>query len=178
MWEGHSTRTACSVFRALKVGRDTVLAQIVKLVEEAQGSKPPVQRLADTVVSYFIPVVLAVALAVFLVWYFIVAATLLFSLTTLISVLVIACPCALGLATPTAVTVGLGRGAELGILIKSGEALETSRKVTVVAFDKTGTLTSGQPEVTDIIPAAADEKTLLSLVGSLERTHITPLQRR
>ncbi len=164
-------------FRALKVGRDTVLAQIVKLVEEAQGSKPPVQRLADTVVTYFIPVVLAIASTVFLVWYVIVGATLLFSLTTLISVLVIACPCALGLATPTAVTVGLGRGAELGILIKSGEALETAQKITVVAFDKTGTLTRGQPEVTDVMPVAGDERTLLSLVGSLERNSQHPLAR-
>jgi Cu+-exporting ATPase len=162
-------------FRALKVGRDTVLAQIIRLVEEAQGSKPPVQRLADTVVTYFIPVVLAIALGVFLVWYLIVGATLLFSLTALISVLVIACPCALGLATPTAVTVGLGRGAELGILIKSGEALETSQKITVVAFDKTGTLTSGQPEVTDIVPTAVDARTLLWLIGSLERNSQHPL---
>ena len=110
-------------FRATKVGRETVLAQIIRLVQEAQGSKPPVQRIADTVVGYFIPVVLVVAIGAFAVWYFAAGASLLFSLTTLIAILVIACPCALGLATPTAVTVGLGRGAELGILIKNGESV-------------------------------------------------------
>ncbi len=162
-------------FRALKVGRETVLAQIVRLVEEAQGSKPPVQRLADSVVSYFIPVVLAIALGVFAIWYFVVGNSLLFALTALISVLVIACPCALGLATPTAVTVGLGRGAELGILIKNGEALEVSQKITVVAFDKTGTLTRGHPEVTDVVPAGTDEATLLRLAGSIETNSQHPL---
>jgi Cu+-exporting ATPase len=162
-------------FKALKVGRDTVLAQIVQLVEEAQGSKPPVQRLADTVVSYFIPVVLGVALFVFFLWYAILGSTLLFALTALISVLVIACPCALGLATPTAVTVGLGRGAELGILIKNGEALEIAPKVTVVALDKTGTLTRGQPEVTDVIPVGTAEEELIRLLASLERSSQHPL---
>ncbi len=162
-------------FTALKVGRETVLAQIVRLVEEAQGSKPPVQRLADTVVSYFIPVVLVVALGVFAIWYFAVGNSLLFALTALISVLVIACPCALGLATPTAVTVGLGRGAELGILIKNGEALEVSQKITVVAFDKTGTLTRGRPEVTDVIPAGTDETTLLRLAAGIETNSQHPL---
>jgi Cu+-exporting ATPase len=162
-------------FKALKVGRETVLAQIVRLVEEAQGSKPPVQRLADTVVSYFIPVVLAIALGVFALWYFALGNSLLFALTALISVLVIACPCALGLATPTAVTVGLGRGAELGILIKNGEALEVSQRITVVAFDKTGTLTRGRPEVTDVLPAGTDEKTLLQLAAGVEVNSQHPL---
>jgi Cation transport ATPase len=106
------------------VGRDTLLAQIIQLVEEAQGTKPPVQRIADTAVSYFIPTVLAIAGISFGLWYLVAGSSFLFSLTALISVLVIACPCALGLATPTAVTVGLGRGAELGILIKRGEALD------------------------------------------------------
>lgn len=162
-------------FRALKVGRDTVLAQIVRLVEEAQGSRPPVQRLADVVVSYFIPVVLAIALGSFAAWYFVFDGTLLFSLTAFISVLVIACPCALGLATPTAVTVGLGRGAELGILIKSGEALEVSQKITVVALDKTGTLTYGRPEVTEVVSLTNDERNLLRLVASLEKNSSHPL---
>lgn len=162
-------------FQAKKVGRDTVLAQIVHLVEEAQGSKPPVQRLADTVVSYFIPVVLGVALLVFLLWYVVLGSTLLFSLTALISILVIACPCALGLATPTAITVGLGRGAELGILIKNGEALEVSQKITLVACDKTGTLTRGQPEVTDILTVQDGEKQLIWLLASLERSSQHPL---
>jgi Cu+-exporting ATPase len=162
-------------FRAEKVGKDTVLAQIVHLVQEAQGSKPPVQRLADSVVSYFIPVVLGVAVMVFLIWYALVGQTLLFSLTAFISVLVIACPCALGLATPTAVTVGLGRGAELGILVKNGEALEISQKVTVIALDKTGTLTKGEPVVTDILPFSGDESSLLLLLSSLERNSQHPL---
>ena len=163
--------------KARKVGKDTVLARIVRLVEEAQGSKPPVQRLADAVVAYFIPVVLAVALLVFVIWYVVLSSTLLFALTALISVLVIACPCALGLATPTAVTVGLGRGAELGILIKNGEALETSQRITVVALDKTGTVTRGAPEVTDVIPMQGDERTLLRLVAALERNSQHPLGR-
>ena len=163
--------------KARKVGKDTVLARIVRLVEEAQGSKPPVQRLADAVVAYFIPVVLAVALLVFVIWYVVLSSTLLFALTALISVLVIACPCALGLATPTAVTVGLGRGAELGILIKNGEALETSQRITVVALDKTGTVTRGAPEVTDVIPIQGDERTLLRLVAALERNSQHPLGR-
>ena len=161
--------------KARKVGRDTVLAQIVRLVEEAQGSKPPVQRLADAVVGYFIPVVLAVALLVFIIWYVVVGSTLLFALTALISVLVVACPCALGLATPTAVTVGLGRGAELGILIKNGEALETSEKITCVALDKTGTLTRGAPEVTDVLPIRFDERALVRLVAALERNSQHPI---
>jgi Cu+-exporting ATPase len=162
-------------FRALKVGRDTVLAQIIRLVEEAQGSKPPVQRLADKVVSYFIPVVLTIAILAFLLWYFVIGNTLLFSLTALISILVVACPCALGLATPTAVTVGVGRGAELGILIKNGEALEISEKLNVVVFDKTGTLTKGKPEVTDLIPFGIDETRLLGRAASVEKDSQHPL---
>jgi len=162
-------------FTARKVGRDTVLAQIVRLVEEAQGSKPPVQRIADRVVAYFIPVVLAIALFSFCLWYFILGSTLLFAMTALISVLVIACPCALGLATPTAVTVGIGRGAELGILIKNGEVLERSEKLTIVACDKTGTLTRGKPEVTDIIPLDTTVEHLLGLAASVERYSPHPL---
>lgn len=138
-------------FRATKIGSDTVLSQIIKLVEDAQGSKPPVQRIADKAVSYFIPTVLTIAILSFVAWYVMLGNTLLFALTAMISVLVIACPCALGLATPTAVTVGIGRGAELGVLIKKGEALEISEKLTTIVFDKTGTLTRGKPEVTDVI---------------------------
>ena len=162
-------------FTALKVGKDTVLAQIIRLVEEAQGARPPVQRLADKVVTYFIPVVLGIAIFAFIVWYVFLGNTLLFALTCLISVLVIACPCALGLATPTAVTVGVGRGAELGILIKSGEALELSERLKVIAFDKTGTLTKGRPEVTDIFPLGIDEGELLRLAASVERNSQHPL---
>lgn len=162
-------------FKATKVGRDTVLAQIIRMVEEAQGSKPPVQRIADTAVSYFIPVVLAISFLSFVLWYYLLGNTLLFALTALISVLVIACPCALGLATPTAVTVGLGRGAELGILIKRGEALEVPGRLTTVIFDKTGTLTKGKPAVTDIIPTSTTTETLLSVAASVEHNSLHPI---
>lgn len=161
--------------KATKVGKDTVLSQIIELIKQAQGSKPPVQRIADRVVSYFIPVVLAIAILAFIIWYFIAGNTLLFALTTLISVLVIACPCALGLATPTAVTVGIGRGAELGILIRNGEALEISEKLTTIIFDKTGTITKGKPEVTNIIGFGVDDKTLLKLAASVEKNSQHPL---
>jgi P-type Cu+ transporter len=162
-------------FKAAKVGRDTVLAQIITLVEEAQGSRPPIQRIADRAVAYFIPTILAIALAAFVYWYFVASETLLFSLTALISVLVVACPCALGLATPTAVTVGIGRGAQLGILIKSGEALEASEKLSSVAFDKTGTLTVGRPDVTNLKAFGMDEKDLLRLAASAESGSEHPL---
>ncbi len=172
---GTLNQNSVLTFTATKVGRDTVLAQIVRLVEEAQGSKPPVQRIADKVVTYFIPVVLAIALFSFGLWYFILGNTLLFALTTLISILVIACPCALGLATPTAVTVGVGRAAELGILIRNGEVLERSEKLNVVALDKTGTLTKGKPEVTDVVPLEGSEEALLGLAASVERYSQHPL---
>ncbi len=162
-------------FRATKVGRDTVLAQIISLVQEAQGSRPPIQRIADRAVSYFIPIILSIAVLAFVYWYFIARQTLLFSLTALISVLVVACPCALGLATPTAVTVGVGRGAEIGILIKSGEALEASDKLNSVAFDKTGTLTVGRPDVTDLASFGIDEMDLLWLAANAEKGSEHPL---
>ncbi|UCF69689.1 MAG: heavy metal translocating P-type ATPase [candidate division WOR-3 bacterium] len=161
--------------RATRIGKDTVLAQIIRLVETAQGSKPPVQRIADRVVSYFIPVVLLIAITSFAIWYFIIGSSLLFSLTRLISVLVVACPCALGLATPTAVTVGIGRGAELGILVKNGEALELSEKITTVMFDKTGTLTKGLPEVTEMVTFGVSEPRLLEIAGSLEKDSLHPI---
>jgi Cu+-exporting ATPase len=161
--------------KATRIGRETVLAQIIRMVEEAQGSKPPVQRIADSAVTYFIPAVLLIAAGSFVVWYFFFHSTALFALSALISVLVVACPCALGLATPTAVTVGVGRGAELGILIRNGEALETAAKVTTVVFDKTGTLTKGKPEVTDLIPAGITEETLLSMAASVEKNSDHPL---
>ncbi len=162
-------------FRATKVGRDTVLSQIIRLVENAQGSKPPVQRIADTAVSYFIPAVLGIAVVTFVIWYFALGSTLLFALTAFIAVLVIACPCALGLASPTAVTVGLGRGAELGVLIKQGEALEIPDRLTAVLFDKTGTLTQGRPEVTDVVSVKVSEGELLSRAAGVERNSSHPL---
>jgi len=162
-------------FRTEKIGKDMVLAQIIKLVESAQGSKPPVQRIADQAVTYFIPTVLTIAIVAFVVWYFLMGSTLLFGLTILISILVVACPCALGLATPTAVTVGIGRGAELGILVKNGEALEISEKLTTILFDKTGTLTKGKPEVTNIIGTGTDDKALLEIAASAEKNSQHPL---
>ena len=169
-----STNGILSV-KATKIGKETVLAQIIKLVGDAQGSKPPVQRIADVAVTYFIPTVILIAASAFIVWYFLFHATLLFALTALISVLVVACPCALGLATPTAVTVGIGRGAELGILIKNGEALELAGMVTTVIFDKTGTLTRGKPEVTDLAATGVTEETLLSLAAAVEKNSDHPL---
>ncbi|MDI6725122.1 MAG: heavy metal translocating P-type ATPase [Methanobacterium sp.] len=162
-------------FKTTKVGKDTVLSQIIKLVEDAQGSRPPVERIADKAVTYFIPTVLTIAIIAFSIWYFVYGSTLLLALTVLISILVIACPCALGLATPTAVTVGIGRGAELGILIKDGSALETSEKITSILFDKTGTLTKGKPEVTDIISAGSESANLLKYTASVERNSQHPL---
>ncbi len=163
-------------FKATKVGANTTLANIIKLIEEAQGSKAPIQRFADSISAYFVPIVLVIAFLTFGTWYFIVGSELRFALTTGIAVLVIACPCALGLATPTAIMVGTGKGASKGILIKGGEALETAHKVKTIIFDKTGTITKGKPEVTDIIPLGrTSEKEFLILSGSLEKNSEHPL---
>ena len=161
--------------RAEKIGKDTVLSQIIRLVRDAQGSRPPVERIADVAVSYFIPTILVIAIVAFLIWYVALDATLLFSLTVLISILVVACPCALGLATPTAVTVGIGRGAELGVLIRNGEALEVSEKLTTIIFDKTGTLTRGKPDVIDVLALGMPEDRLLSLAAAVEKNSQHPL---
>jgi len=161
--------------KAQKIGKDTVLAQIINLVEEAQGSKPSIQRIADIAVGYFIPAVLTVALLSFMIWYLVIGESVLFALTTFISVIVVACPCALGLATPTATSVGLGKGAELGILIRDSNVLEKFGKLTSVVFDKTGTLTRGKPEVTDIITDDIDEEEFLKFVGSLEKNSEHPI---
>lgn len=145
-------KTGAFTFQASKVGKDTALAQIVSLVRQAQGSKAPIQRLVDTIAGYFVPAVIAVALLTFCAWYFFGPAPALnFALLNFVAVLIIACPCALGLATPTAIMVGTGRGAEHGLLIKGGEVLERAHTLTTIVFDKTGTLTTGKPEVTDII---------------------------
>ncbi len=163
-------------FEATRVGKDTVLSQIVKLVEEAQGSKAPIQRLADVVSNYFVQAVVLIAALTFIIWYFILNATFVFALTAMTAVLVIACPCALGLATPTAIIVGTGKGAENGILIKSGEALERASKLDTIIFDKTGTLTKGEPEVTDIIPLNQNTyKQILELAAIAERGSEHPL---
>ena len=164
-------------FRAEKVGSDTALAQIIKLVEDAQGSKAPIAKTVDKVCNVFVPVVFGVAVIAFIGW-IIATGDFAFALTIFISVLVIACPCALGLATPTAIMVGTGKGAENGILIKGGEALETTHKIRTVVFDKTGTITEGKPEVTDIVAAdgiIVDRRRLLQLAASAEKGSEHPL---
>jgi Cu+-exporting ATPase len=151
-------KTGTFRFEATKVGKDTVLAQIVRLVEEAQGSKAPIQRLADTVASIFVPTVIGIAVVTFLTWWAVgPSPAFLFAMLNFVAVLIIACPCALGLATPTAIMVGTGKGAELGILIRSGESLETAHKIRTIVFDKTGTLTKGEPEVTDVLACGLGE---------------------
>ncbi len=163
-------------YTATKVGSESTLAQIIRVVEEAQGSKAPIQAVADRISAYFVPIVIGLALLTFLVWYFFLGATLAFALMAFTSVIVIACPCALGLATPTAIMVGTGKGAEHGILIKGGEPLEAACKIKAVVFDKTGTLTKGKPEVTDVISAGiTDEEEIVSLAASMEKLSEHPL---
>ena len=162
-------------FKAEKVGSDTAISQIIKLVEDAQGSKAPIAKLADIIAGYFVPVVVVIAIVAGLAW-FISGKDVVFSLTVFIAVLVIACPCALGLATPTAIMVGTGKGAENGILIKGGEALETTHKINTIVFDKTGTITEGKPVVTDIITANnITEDELLKIAASAEKSSEHPL---
>jgi Cu+-exporting ATPase len=171
-------RTGSFTFRATRVGRDTVLRQIVRMVEEAQGRRAPIARLADTVSGYFTPAVICIAIVTFVAW-FVAApegARLSEALVHAVSVLIIACPCALGLATPTAVMVGTGRGAEVGVLIRGGEALETVHKVQTVVLDKTGTITEGRPGVTDVFTSDGfDADELLRLAASVERASEHPL---
>lgn len=158
-------KTGTFTFKTTKVGNDTLLAQIIKLVEEAQSSKAPIQRIADLISSYFVPIVIMLAIFTFVVWYvFGPPPAFLFALLNMVAVLIIACPCAMGLATPTAIIVGTGLGAEKGILIKDAASLETAHKIDTVVFDKTGTLTHGKPIVTDVIP-----ETILGLAASLEK---------
>ena len=161
-------------YKATKVGQDTALAQIIKLVEDAQGSKAPIAKIADVMSAYFVPVVISLAIISSVSW-LIAGESFIFSLTIFISVLVIACPCALGLATPTAIMVGTGKGAENGILIKGGEALETTHKIDTIVFDKTGTITEGKPKVTDIITNSISEEELLILAASSEKGSEHPL---
>ncbi|MBM4183174.1 MAG: copper-translocating P-type ATPase [Gemmatimonadetes bacterium] len=168
-------RTGALRFQATRVGADTALARVVQLVREAQGSKAPIQRLADRVSSVFVPVVIVVALATMSVWWLWVDAGFTQALIRLVAVLVIACPCALGLATPTAVMVGTGRGARLGVLFRSSEALEHARSVQVVVLDKTGTITRGEPAVRLVVTAGGDEAELLRLAASAERNSEHPL---
>jgi Cu+-exporting ATPase len=170
-------KTGSFRFRATKVGKDSALAQIIRLVQEAQGSKAPIQRLADVIASYFVPAVIGIAAGTFLVWLaFGPEPAITYALLNAVAVLIIACPCALGLATPTAIMVGTGKGAEMGVLIRGGEALEMAHRVNVVVFDKTGTITEGKPSVTDVVPANGllpDD--LLRLAASAERGSEHPL---
>ncbi len=170
-------QTGAFRFKATKVGKDTMLAQIIQLVEQAQGSKAPIQRLADLIASRFVPIVIFIAIGTFVVWFnFGPTPALIFSLVNAVAVLIIACPCALGLATPLSIMVGTGKGAQNGILIRSAEALETAHKLNTLVLDKTGTITRGQPSLTDVVPVdsiTADE--LLRLVASAERSSEHPL---
>ncbi|MCW5958026.1 MAG: copper-translocating P-type ATPase [Pyrinomonadaceae bacterium] len=165
-------------FRATKVGKDTALQQIVKLVRDAQGSKPPIARLADTISGIFTPVVISIAIATFVIWFVAASPEVRFTmaLVNFVSVLIIACPCALGLATPTAIMVGTGKGAELGILIKGGDSLETAHKLNTIVLDKTGTVTKGEPELTDVVTENGfNEHELLRLIASAEKLSEHPL---
>ncbi|KMZ43159.1 MULTISPECIES: heavy metal translocating P-type ATPase [Bacillales] len=162
--------------QATKVGKETALAQIIKVVEEAQGTKAPIQRVADSISGIFVPIVVGIAILTFLIWYFfVIPGNFGEALEKAIAVLVIACPCALGLATPTSIMAGSGRAAELGILFKGGEHLETAHHLDTIVLDKTGTVTKGEPELTDIIAIDIEEKELLSLVGAAEKNSEHPL---
>ncbi|MCX6816070.1 MAG: heavy metal translocating P-type ATPase [Candidatus Aenigmarchaeota archaeon] len=162
-------------FRAMRVGADTTLAKIIKMVEEAQGSRAPIQRFADRISSVFVPAVILISITTFAAWYFMFGATFSFALVAAVAVVVIACPCALGLATPTAIIVGTGKGAQNGILIRNGEILETASKVNAIIFDKTGTITKGEPNVTDIIAYNGDDKIIIKIAASLEKKSEHPL---
>lgn len=169
-------KTGTFRFGATKIGRDTMLAHIIDMVQSAQGSKPPIARLADIIASYFVPAVIGIASLTFIIWYFFGPnPAFTYAILNFIAVLIIACPCALGLATPTSIMVGTGKGAENGILIRSGEALETAHKITALIFDKTGTLTKGKPEITDIISETLTEQELLLYAASAEKGSEHPL---
>ena len=170
-------KTGAFKFRATKVGKDTALAQIVKMVQDAQNSKAPIARLADTISGYFVPIVMILAVLTFVAWFdFGPQPQLVYALVTGVTVLIIACPCALGLATPMSLMVGIGKGAENGILIRSGEALQTAQSLKTVVLDKTGTITKGKPELTDVVVAGDwKEQDLLRLAASVERSSEHPL---
>ena len=170
-------KTGSFQFEATRVGKDTTLARIIRLVDEAQGSKAPIQRLADVISSYFVPAVIGIAIVTFIIWYFAgPPPALTLAILNFVAVLIIACPCALGLATPTAIMVGTGKGAENGILFRSGQALERAHRINTVLLDKTGTLTRGEPVVTDVVAAASfSEEEVLRLAASAERVSEHPL---
>ena len=171
-------KTGAFSFKATKVGKDTALQQIVKLVQDAQGSKPPIAKLADTISGIFTPIVISIAIATFVIWFVAASPEVRFTmaLVNFVSVLIIACPCALGLATPTAIMVGTGRGAENGILIKGGDSLETAHKLNTIVLDKTGTITKGEPSLTDVVTSDGfDENEFLKIIASAEKQSEHPL---
>ena len=169
-------KTGSFQFEATRVGKDTTLAQIIRLVEEAQGSKAPIQRLADVVASYFVPAVISIAIVTFIIWFFIgPSPAFTFALLNFVAVLIISCPCALGLATPTAIVVGTGKGAEHGILFRNAESLEKCHQISTVLLDKTGTLTMGEPRVTDIVTTNSSQNEVLQLAASAEKGSEHPL---
>ncbi len=173
---GTINKTGSFKFEAVNVGKETMLSHIIEMVQSAQGSKPPIARLADIIASYFVPAVIGIATLTFAVWYFFgPTPAFTYAVLNFIAVLIIACPCSLGLATPTSIMVGTGKGAENGILIRSGEALEKAHKITSIVFDKTGTLTKGRPEVTDLIVKGLNEKDLLFYAASAEKGSEHPL---
>jgi Cu+-exporting ATPase len=169
-------KTGLLKIKAIKIGNDTTLAQIIELVGKAQLSRVPIQRLADKVSEYFVPTVIGISILSFVLWYFVFGAPFIFAFTLMIAVLIVACPCALGLATPTAILVGTGKAAENGILIKSGEDLEIAKKIDTIVFDKTGTLTKGEPSVTDILPISdSDKKDVLRIAAIVEKGSEHPI---
>jgi len=169
-------KTGSFEFEATRVGSETTLAQIIKLIEEAQGSKAPIQAFADRISAWFVPAVIGLAILTFLIWFFVLGSTFSFALIAFTAVIVIACPCALGLATPTAIMVATGKAAEYGILIKGGEPLEEACKINAVVFDKTGTITNGKPQVTDVLSfSKEDEDEIIAIAASLEKSSEHPL---
>ena len=170
-------KTGSFKFKATKIGKDTMLAQIIKMVEEAQGSKPPIARLVDVIASYFVPAVIGIAAITFFIWYFFgPVPALTYAVLNFVAVMIIACPCALGLATPTSIMVGTGKGAEHGVLIRGGEALETAHKLNAIVLDKTGTITKGEPAVTDILTVEGyGTEEILGLAASAEKSSEHPL---
>jgi Cu+-exporting ATPase len=170
-------KTGAFKFKATKVGKDTMLAQIIKMVEEAQGSKPPIARLVDVIAGYFVPAVILAAMVTFIIWFFFgPAPALTYAVLNFVAVMIIACPCALGLATPTSIMVGTGKGAEHGVLLRGGEALETAHKLNAIVLDKTGTITRGEPVVTDILSADGFQiEEILCLAASAEKGSEHPL---
>jgi Cu+-exporting ATPase len=173
---GTLNKTGSFKFLATKVGKDTALANIIRMVKDAQGSKAPIQRVVDVVSGYFVPAVMILAVLAFVAWYlFGPEPRLIFATIVLVTTLIIACPCALGLATPTSLTVGIGKGAENGILIRSGDALQSAEKLDAIILDKTGTITRGEPSLTDVVTKGSDEATVLRLAASLERGSEHPL---